>query len=329
MAKPWRILTLAPLDADLVRGLFEPLGDQVELIFPKTRDRVGALAALREAELVIADFTGLHKVNAEAVEAAPHLAFVQMPAVGTDSIDTATLAQAGIPVANARGANARGVAEWSLGAALTLTRHLAWADRGIRSGRWPQRELLARAPRELHTLRVGIVGYGAIGAEAARLFEALGCPVSYWSGHRHPEASATYRELDDLLAVSDVLVLALPLTPETRGLLDADRLAQLPDKALLVNVARGGIASDDAVLTALESGRLGGAALDVFEQEPLPAGHPLRSHEDVLLSPHGAGGTAQGMTNIIAVVRDNITAVVGDRPVTNVLNGVDPQVKRR
>ncbi|GAA2434934.1 2-hydroxyacid dehydrogenase [Actinomadura vinacea] len=328
MTAPWRILTLAPLGRDLMSGLFAELGDAVELDFPATRDRDGLFAALPGAEVIIGDFTGALRLDAAAVAAAPRLAFVQTPGVGTDTVDTAALAAAGVPVANAAGANARAVAEWAVGAAFALCRHLVWADRGVREGRWPQRELLARNTREIHTQRVGIVGYGPIGAEAARLFEALGCAVSYWSRRRRPEASAEYRELDDLLAHSDILVLAIPLTPDTAGLLDSARLALLPENALLVNVARGGIAPDEAVLRALESGRLAGAALDVFEEEPPAADHPLRSHENVLLSPHGAGATGQAQINIISAVRDNVTAAVMGHPVTNVVNDMDPQVKR-
>ena len=326
---PWRVLTLAPIGERLMKGLLGEYEDRVELVFPATRDRAGLLAALPEAELVVADYTGRLRVDAEAVAAAPRLAFVQTPSVGTDSVDTAALAAAGVPVANAAGANARAVAEWALGAALALLRHLVRADRGVREGGWPQRELLGAGIRELHTLRVGIVGFGPVGEESARLFGALGCEVSYWSRRRRPEAVAAYRELDDLLAHSDVLVLALPLTPDTAGLLDAAKLALLPEKALLVNVARGGIVPEDALLEALESGRLAGAALDVFEEEPPPADHPLRSHEKVLLSPHAAGGTGQAQINVISAVRDNLVAVVNGRPVTNVVNDVDPQVRRR
>ncbi|MFD0692167.1 NAD(P)-dependent oxidoreductase [Actinomadura fibrosa] len=330
MTAPWRILSLLPLDEDLVRGLFGHLGDAAELAFPRTRDRAGLHAALADgAELVIGDYTGRLRLDAEAAAEAPKLAFVQMPAVGTDSLDVPALTALDVPVANAAGANARGVAEWAVGAAFALCRHLAWADRGVRAGGWPQAELLARATREIHTQRIGIVGFGAIGAEAARLFQALGCAVSYWTRRPRPDASATYRELDDLVATSDILVLALPLTDETRGLLGPERLALLPENALLVNVARGGIAPDDAVLAALESGRLAGAALDVFDNEPLPPDHGLRSHENVLLSPHGAGGTTQSQLNIVSMVRDNITAAVEGRDVRNVVNGVKAQIRRR
>ncbi|TDD26792.1 3-phosphoglycerate dehydrogenase [Actinomadura sp. KC06] len=329
MTAPWRILSLPPIGEDVVRGLFAPLGDAVEMTFPQTRDRAGLLAAVADADIVIGDFTGRLALDAEAVAAAQRLAFVQMPAVGTDSIDVAGLTAAEVPLANAAGFNARSVSEWAVGAALSLCRNLAWGDRSVRAGRWPQMEMAARRPREIHTQRIGIVGFGAIGAETARLFAALGCKVSYWTRRKRPEAAATYRELDDLVATSDILVLALPLTDETRGLIGSERLALLPDNALLVNVARGGIAPDDAVLDALKSGRLAGAALDVYDEEPLAPDHPLRSHEDVLLSPHAAGTSVQSQMNLVTLVRDNVTAAVQGRDVRNVVNGVNPQVRRR
>ncbi|TDD80316.1 3-phosphoglycerate dehydrogenase [Actinomadura darangshiensis] len=329
MTAPWRILSLPPIGEEIMRGLFAPLGETAEVVFPQARDRSCLLAELPGADIVIGDFTGRLALDAEAVAAARRVSFVQMPAVGTDSIDVAALTARNVPLANAAGFNARGVAEWTVGAAFALCRNLAWGDRAVRAGEWPQMEMAGRFPREIHTQRVGIVGFGAIGSEAARLFAALGCAVSYWTRRRRPGAAATYRELDDLVSTSDILVLALPLTDETRGLIGPERLALLPDKALLVNVARGGIAPDDAVLAALDSGRLASAALDVYDEEPLPAGHPLRAREDVLLSPHTAGASAQSQVNLISMVRDNVTAAVLGRDVQNVVNGVNPQVKRR
>jgi len=322
---PWRLLALAPLGEDLIRQLFEPLG--AEVLLPAVRDRDGLHAALADADLVLGDFTGTLAMDAAAVAAAPGLAFLQMPSVGVDSCDLGALAAAGVPVANTSGANARSVAEWALAAAFDLSRRLSWADRRMRQGGWPQLEVAAQGADELSGRRVGVLGMGAIGTEVARLFEAIGCPVSYWSRTRRP--SGTYKEVAELLATSDVVVVCLPLTNETRGLLDAERLALLPDGAFLVNVARGDIAPDAAVLAALESGRLAGAALDVYDEEPLPDDHALRSHENVLLSPHCAGATRRAQLNVITKVLENMKAVTEGRPVADVVNGADPLVRRR
>ncbi len=319
---PWRLVSLSPLDEDAVRRLFEPLDAEVAL--PATRDQDGVRAALAEADVVVGDFSGRLRIDAEAVAGAPALAFVQMPAVGVDSCDLDALTAAGVPVANAAGANARSVAEWVLAATLDLTRGLTLADRRMRSGGWPQFETMAP---ELPERRVGVLGMGSIGAEVVRLFEALDCSVAYWSRRRR--AAGTYKELDDLLATSDIVIVCLPLTPETRGLLHAGRLALLPPGAFLVNIARGGIAPDDAVLGALESGRLAGAALDVYDVEPLPAGHPLRANDKVVLSPHNAGATVTGQRNIINAVKDNLRAALTGGPVANVVNGIDPVIRRR
>jgi D-3-phosphoglycerate dehydrogenase / 2-oxoglutarate reductase len=321
----WRLLALPPLGADLIHHVFDPLGAEVAL--PAERSRDALRAALADAELVVGDFTGELAVDAAAVAAAPHLAFVQLPSVGVDGVDVGALTAAGVAVSNTAGANARSVAEWALAAALNLSRQLSWADRRMREGGWPQLEAAARGATELTGRRVGVLGMGAIGSQVMRLFEALGCQVAYWSRRRRD--TGVYRELDDLLAGSDILVVCLPRTPETVGLLDARRLALLPEGALLINVARGGIAPDEAVLAALDGGRLAGAALDVYEREPLPADHPFRRHENVLLSPHAAGVTRQSQLNIITAVVDNVRAVVEGRPVANVVNGVDPLIRRR
>jgi len=322
----WKIAVLLPLPPEVIELLFAPLKDRAEVVLPPSRDRAGQHAALAEADLSVGDFSGELAMDADAVAAAPRLVFHQQPQVGVDTCDLDALTAAGVAVANTAGANTRSVAEWAVGAAFALCRRFVWTDRRMREGGWPQLDVRGR---ELHAQRVGIVGYGAIGAEAARLFQALGCRVSYWSRTPRPDAVADYLDLDELLAASDVLVVAVALTPETAGLIGPERLALLPQDALLVNVARGGIVPDDAVLAALESGRLAGAALDVFEREPLPAGHPLRSHEQVLLSPHAAGASTQAQLNVIGQVMANLTAVLDGRPVEHVVNGLPPLIRRR
>jgi phosphoglycerate dehydrogenase-like enzyme len=162
--------------------------------------------------------------------------------------------------------------------------------------------------------------------------QALGCDVSYWSRRRRAgeeEHGATYRELDDLVASSDVLVVVVARAAETLGLLGAERLRRLPQGAHVINAARGGMVDQAALLALLDAGQLAGAALDVFDTEPLPADDPVRSHPKVLLSPHAAGVTPQSQLRILQATIANLNAAVEGRPVVNVVNGADPLVRRR
>ena len=318
---PWNLLALPPLPADLIRRLLAPLGDQVSVRVPAARDRAALLAALPEAELVLGDWTGTLALDAEAVAAAPRLAFVQQPSVGVDGHDLAALAAAGVPVANTAGVSTVAVSEWCLAAALSLTRKLAEADAAVRAGEWPQQGL---RPRELSGQRVGVVGHGPIGAACAVLFEAMGCEVSYWT--RTPRADPSYRDLETLLAVSDLVVVVIALSEETRGLIDPGRLKQ---GALLVNAARGEVVDQAALVRALRSGHLAGAALDVFEAEPLPAGDPLRELPGVLLSPHVAGVTPESTGRLVATTVANLAAALEGREVANVINGVPSSIHRK
>lgn len=323
----WNVLALPPLPEDAVRGLLADLAGRLDVRVPARHDREALLEALPDTEIVVGDWSGALALDADAVRLAPRLAFVQQPSVGVDGHDLDALARAGVPLANTAGVNAAAVAEWCLAAALALLRHLADGDRAMRAGEWPQ---FAYQRRELAGCRVGIVGFGPIGAACARLFGALGCQVSYWSRTPRAEAyGAAYLDLDALTAASDVLVLAVPLAAGTRGLVDAARIARMPRGSVLVNAARGGVVDQAALLAALESGHLAGAALDVYDTEPPPADDPLRSCPHVLLSPHAAGVTPEATTRLIRCVLDNLAAAIEGRPVANVVNGADPVVRRR
>jgi D-3-phosphoglycerate dehydrogenase len=324
-----------PFPEPAIRGLLGDLAERVDLRVPASRDLADVHAALADAELVLASWQGTHPLpfDRALVDACgPALAFVQQPSVGVDSLDLDALAERGVPVGNTAGANAVAVAEWCVTAALALARSLVWADAKVRGGDWPQVEVAARFSVEISALRTGIVGFGPIGQECARLLAAFGSPVSYWSRSRRPvelEQGATWRELDELLAQSDLLIVVLPLAAETRGLLDARRIALLPRDALIVDAGRGGVIDAGALVAAVDAGALGGVALDVFEQEPLPAGSPLRGNDRVLLSPHTAGATRQSQLRIMQQALANIRRVLDGEPVHDVQNGVDPHVTRR
>jgi D-3-phosphoglycerate dehydrogenase len=325
------LLALPPLPEQMLAALFADV--PVEIVIPSQRTVAAMLAAAATTDIVLGDWTAGLPVSAELVSAAPRLSFVQQPSAGVDSIDLDACAAAGIPVANVGGANAVSVAEWCLGATFAVLRSLAYADREVRAGGWPQIEIANRGGGDLAGRRVGIVGMGRIGKEAASRYVALGCDVAYWSRTRRDDGEASggarWLPLDDLLAHSDVLVVVIALAAATKGLLGAEQIAALPPGALLVNAARGGIVDEAALLAAVRSGALGGAALDVFATEPLPADSPLREEERILLSPHAAGATPQSYGRLVNAIVANVRRAVSGEPVLDVVNGLDPLVSRR
>jgi phosphoglycerate dehydrogenase-like enzyme len=324
----WRLLALPPLDPGLLAALFDGLPVQVDV--PAERTPVAVSAAVAEADIVLGDWTGALGLRGDQLPDAKRLVFVQQPSVGVDSLDVDALTERGIPVANCAGANAVSVAEWCVGASYGVLRWLGWADSRMRQGEWPQMEIATRGGGEVAGRRVGIVGMGPIGRECAQRFVALGADVAYWSRSRHQDSGgARYLDLDDLFAHSQLLVVVVALAPGTRGMISAERLAQMPAGSYVVNAARGGVLDEAALVDAIRSEHLAGAALDVYATEPLPVDSPLRTEERILLSPHAAGATREAQGRLIGAVIENVRRAVSGEPVLHVVNGMDAVIVRR
>lgn len=317
-----RVLVLSPgPPALLMNALESALAGDWELVRPTTRAALKDL--LPTVDVVLGDWSGRFVLDAEAAHWGRGVRLVQQPGVGVEHIDLAAWAAVGVPVANAAGANASAVAEWALGATIQLLRHMNWADARIRAGDWPSSTVAVTRVRELSAVRAGLVGFGSIGQEYARMVAPFGCALSYWSRSRRPpelEAGAAYRQFDDLLTTSDVLVLAVALSAETRGLVGAGELARLPENAVLVNVARGAVLDEAALVAALGTGRLAGAALDVFAGEPLAVGSPLRSAANLLLSPHVSAATPSALGRTFDAAAQNVRRVLHGEPVCGIVN---------
>ena len=264
----WKVLALSPLPPEAL-GAFVPDGAELVPLTERTPD--GLRAALAEAEIVVGDWSYQLKMDADAIDAAPHLALVQHPSVGYDSTDLEVATANGVAVANTPGANARSVAEWCVLTALALRRRLPRNQQQMADGEWPQGALGAR---EINGAKVGILGMGAIGTLAAELFTAFGADVSYWSRTRKDlpyRFAATPREL---AKDSDLLISLLPGGPQTRHLIDAELLRQMPAGAYLISAGRGSVVDEQALVKALQDKAIAGAGLDVFEVEPLPKDSP-------------------------------------------------------
>ncbi|KXJ65322.1 3-phosphoglycerate dehydrogenase [Achromobacter xylosoxidans] len=277
--------------------------------------RAALLEAAADADALIV--RNRSQVNAELLAAAPRLIAVGRLGVGLDNIDLAGCEARGIKVIPATGANARAVAEYVIGTMLSLLRGAYASTADVAAGTWPRTALSQGL--EAHGRTLGVVGFGGIGRLAAQLARGLGMhivgsdaalPAAHPAWH---EAGAEPLALDELLGQADVVTLHVPLTPETRHLLDAVRIARMRPGAILINTSRGGIVDEAALAAALCAGRLRGAALDVFEQEPLPAGGTLADAPNLILTPHIAGLTQEANTRVSDMVAAGVTMALDAR----------------
>lgn len=252
------------------------------------------------------------RLSPEEIATAPHLRWVHSTAVAAFTLGLPALAARGVTVTNTRGVQDGPIAEHVFATLLALGHRLPLAFERQRTATWSQNEFQGdRLPVKLKGRRLGIVGLGAIGQEVARLGVAFGMRVT---GLRMrpslggPDGVTMWGpdRIDDLLASSDAIVLAAPLTADTETLIDARRFALLPRGAWIVNIARGALLDEDALVAALASGALGGASLDVFGVEPLPPESPLWQAPNLILTPHTSGFRAGHWDDVIDVFIDNL-----------------------
>lgn len=270
--------------------------------------RADLLGLLGDADaLIVRNRT---RVDAALLHAAPSLRVIGRLGVGLDNIDEAACAARGIEVILATGANALSVAEYVICTAMLLLRGAYSASSEVAAGAWPRTAL--SEGRETAAKTLGIVGFGAIGQLTAKLAHGLGMRVLAHDALMPSEASA-WREsrvkrsaLGELLRQSDVVSLHVPLSPATRDLINAERIANMKPDAIVINTSRGGIVSETALAAALRDGHLGGAALDVFDEEPLKAGSPLAGVPNLILTPHIAGVTRESNRRVSSLVAEKV-----------------------
>ena len=254
------------------------------------------------------------RISEELLRKATRLRVVGRAGVGVDNIAMDVATELGVAVLNAPAGNTIAVAELFFGSVLSLLRHVARADASMHAGRWDRSQLLGR---ELKGRTLGIVGVGRIGSEVAVRAQAFGMEVV---GYDPYVADARFQALrlrraptlDTLLDESDIVTVHTPLNDETEGMIGRRELGRLSSDAIVCNLARGGIVAEDALLAALEGGRLGGAVLDVYAKEPLIGDHPFRARTDVVLTPHIGASTAEAQRNVAVdvcrAVRDALLA---------------------
>jgi D-3-phosphoglycerate dehydrogenase len=307
---PFRVLVTDDVDRD-----------GVALLEAESQLHVDEVPTLPKDELLerIGDYDAIvgrsaTRISAELLRRAKRLSVVGRAGVGVDNVAMDVATELGIAVINAPAGNTVAVAELVFGVLISLVRHLPRAVESMRAGRWDRSKLLGT---ELLGKTLGIVGLGRIGSEVATRAHAFGMQVIAYDPYVADARFASLRvprapSLDALLDGADVVTVHTPLTEETTGLIGRREIARLRPGSIVANLARGGIVDDAALLAALETGHLKGAALDVYVAEPLAAEHPLRTHPNVVLTPHIGASTAEAQRNVAVdvceAVRDALLA---------------------
>ena len=254
------------------------------------------------------------------------LRIIAQYAVGYDNIDVECATRHGVVVTNTPGVLTEATADLTWALLLAASRRIVEADRYVRSGEWWRSgtgwhpELMLGT--ELNGKTLGIIGFGRIGRAVARRAKGFGMKIIYYDKRRAPreveeELGAKYVELEELLRTADIISIHTPLTPETRHMIGEKELKMMKNSAILVNTARGAIIDTDALVKALKEKWIRAAALDVFEQEPLPEGHPLTKLDNVVLAPHIGSATFETRSRMACIVLENLEAFArGEVPPT-------------
>lgn len=298
-------------------GLYEIADVELHLDRPQTDEE--KVRRLRDADVLL-NSRGSLKWPAAVLRRLPKLQMIAVCGIGYDSIDLEQATAQGIVVSNIPGRTATVVAEHAVGLMMSVSRRMSWMTAELKAGRWR-----GDLGISLTGKRLGVIGTGNIGCETIRLARAVGMDVVAWTLNPDLEKANRlgfrYLAFDELLQTSDVISLHTRLSDRTRGLLGPNEFAIMKPGSILINTSRGVIVDTEALVEALESGRLFGAGLDVFDQEPLPADNPILRCQQVVLTPHTADQTQEGLDLLTQGCIDNISAWLSGSP-TNVVNSV-------
>ena len=266
---------------------------------------------LQGAEVVM-NIRAYSRFTAGLLRACPDLKFIAVLGVGTDNIDLPAASRLGIKVSNTPGYSAVAVAEHTLALMLAAARKIPQHEQELRAGRWTRLPMT-----QLHGKTLGLVGFGNIGRQLASLAKGIGMKVWAWTLHpsleRAKESGIQFVELDSLLSESDVISINIRASEKTRALIDRQALKKVKPSCILVNTARASIVETAALIEGLRTGKLAAAALDVYDQEPLPPTDPLLSLTNVVLSPHNAGMTPEAVERGNEMVVENVIAFLQGR----------------
>lgn len=290
--------------------LLKPYGD-VELYTDRPETSEEKVRRSKDADILI-NTRGVVTWGAEEFEQLPKLKMITSCSIGIDMFDLEAAKERGIIICNQPGRTAPVVAEHMFGLMFAVAKRAAFLTAGLKAGEWIRMNNIFLQGKTL-----GIIGTGSIGAEMARLGRAIGMEVIAWTYHPSPERAqelgVTFVEFKELLQKADVVSLHVKLTDKSKGLIGSKELSMMKKGTVLLNGARGAVVDSAALATALNSGHLGGAGIDVYDQEPVPSDHPLLSCEQVVLTPHCADMTPEGVDLLNSGAVENVIAYLEGR----------------
>jgi D-3-phosphoglycerate dehydrogenase len=290
---------------------------EVDVITGQTEEQLIACIGNYDAMVVRSET----KVTASIFAAASKLKVVARAGVGVDNIDVTAATRSGVVVINSPEGNTIAAAEHSVAMLMALSRKIAAASASLERGEWKRSKFVGV---EVYNKTLGVIGFGKIGREVAKRARGLGMRVLAHDAFVSPEVArregVEWVELPELYRDSDYITVHTPLTRDTRGLVNDDAFAQMKTGMRIVNCARGGIIEEAALLRALDSGKVSGAAVDVFEKEPPPTDHPFILHPNVLATPHLGASTEEAQVNVAVDVADQIVAILDGQPPRSAVN---------
>jgi len=311
----------------LVADSISPKG--VELLESGGQLLVEVRTGLKENELlaVAAEFSAIvvrsqTKITSKVIEAAKQLKVVGRAGVGVDNVDVDAATRRGVIVMNTPGGNTVSTAEHAFSLLVSIARNIPQADASVKAGKWDRKSFEGV---ELHGKTIGIFGMGRIGTEIARRVIAFGMRAIAYDPYLSPSRARSlqvelFEDLDQVLAQSDFVTMHMPLTAETKHLINADRIAKMKRGARIVNCARGGLIDEQALFEALQSGQIAAAALDVYETEPPPADFALRALPNVVFTPHLGASTAEAQESVGIEIAEAIRSVLLEGVIRNAVN---------
>ncbi len=291
---------------------------EIEVVEVDTQEKFDALT---EADAIV---LRILKMPKEVVARIKGLKMIMRWGAGFDSVDIEEAGKHGIYVCNTPGANAYAVAELTVALMLAVGRKLICHDRAIHQGEWSKNTFLNQT-RTLNNKVVGIIGGGNIGRQVASRVQAFGSTVQYYDPFRLPEEMEEklhmkYVGLEELIRTSDVITLHVPLMASTRHMIGEKEIEKMKDGAILINVARGGLMDDGAVVNAVNAGKLSGAGIDCVEEEPAKLGSPILENPNIIVTPHVGGGSADISDVMFPMITENIELLEEEKALKYVVN---------